>query len=101
MQKHMPKLGAALQDATPINPVAMEREHRMTRLVQTVAVALSLLWSVGGVAAATYTFTTLDVPGAVQTQPYGVNDRGHVVGTYQASGGVVRVLSSMAQPTPL
>jgi hypothetical protein len=83
MPKHMPKLGAALQDATPINPVAMEREHRMTRFVQTVAVALSLLWSVGVVSAATYSFTTLDYPGATQTEAYGVNDAGHVVGVYR------------------
>jgi probable HAF family extracellular repeat protein len=54
----------------------------MTRFVQTVAVALSLLWSGGVVAAATYTFTTLRVPGATDTQPFGVNDQGHVVGIY-------------------
>jgi len=57
----------------------------MTRLVQTVAVALSLLWSVGVVSAAQYTFTPLAVPafGVTQTTPEGVNDQGHVVGTYQ------------------
>jgi hypothetical protein len=62
--------GAALQDATPINPVAMEREHRMTQLVQTVAVALSVLWSEGVVSAAQYTFTPLAVPafGVTQTK---------------------------------
>jgi hypothetical protein len=57
----------------------------MTRLVQTVAVALSLLWSVGVVSAATYTFTPLNFPGAVATDARGVNDQGHVVGIYQCA----------------
>jgi probable HAF family extracellular repeat protein len=59
----------------------------MTRFVQTVAVALSLLWSMGVVSAATYSFTTLDFPGATQTEAYGVNDAGHVVGVYQIGSG--------------
>ena len=63
----------------------------MTRFVQTVAVVLSVLWSVGVVAAATYTFTPLAVPlpGVTQTTPEGVNDQGHVVGTYQ-QGSLVK-----------
>ena len=32
--------------------------------------------------AASYTFTTLDVPGALHTQAWGINDRGHIAGLY-------------------
>ena len=36
-----------------------------------------------------YTFTRLDVPGAAQTQPFGINARDRVVGSY-VQGGVTR-----------
>ena len=38
------------------------------------------------VSAAPYTFTTLNVPGASETQAFGINNAGQVVGTFANSG---------------
>jgi hypothetical protein len=48
-------------------------------------VALGLFLGFRGAAKADYTITTFDVPGAVETLPYGINDTGQIVGYYVAS----------------
>jgi len=45
--------------------------------------ACGLLVGLTGAAKAQYTFTTIDVPGALRTFPYGINDAGQIVGTYE------------------
>jgi hypothetical protein len=35
-----------------------------------------------------FTFTTVDAPGATETTPQAINDRGEVVGAYEPSLGV-------------
>ena len=41
----------------------------------------------GWVRAADGTFTSIDVPGAYQTKPFGINDKGEIVGSYNDSEG--------------
>jgi len=41
-----------------------------------------------GVAAQTYTYTTIDVPGATSSLAYGINDLTHIVGSFRDSAGV-------------
>jgi hypothetical protein len=47
-----------------------------------------LLVGLTGPTKAQYTFTTIDVPGAVQTFPYGINATGQIVGDYKDAGGI-------------
>jgi probable HAF family extracellular repeat protein len=48
-------------------------------------VVLSLILALAGDAKAqpTYSFTTIDVPGALYTYPTGINDSGQIVGFYR------------------
>jgi uncharacterized membrane protein len=39
-------------------------------------------------------FTTIDVPGATQTCAYGINDLGHIVGSFTDSAGTHSFLAS-------
>jgi probable HAF family extracellular repeat protein len=42
----------------------------------------ALLAALSSIHAASYTFTTIDVPGALATYAYGINDRNQIVGSY-------------------
>jgi probable HAF family extracellular repeat protein len=48
--------------------------------------------ALGGLATASaapiYSFTTIDVPGALQSRATGINDSGQIVGSFQGTGGV-------------
>lgn len=48
--------------------------------------ALCGLGGIGRADSITFAFTTLDVPGAVSTSSYGINDVGQIVGSYKTSG---------------
>lgn len=54
----------------------------MKRSSVLVCVWLSLLFAASIARADSYTYSTLDVPGAVFTEAYGINDSGQVVGDY-------------------
>jgi uncharacterized membrane protein len=55
----------------------------MHRALLSVVLSLSLLLSaVATTYAASYTFTTFDVPGATNTYVYGINSAGQIVGTF-------------------
>ena len=57
----------------------------MHRLLLSAVLSLSVLLSTLVVAQdASYTFTTIDVPGARSTIPYGINTAGQIVGTFDA-----------------
>jgi hypothetical protein len=58
----------------------MKRRKSMLSLV-----CVLWLWGTAEAEAITYTFTSLDYPGAVTTGAYGVNDQGHVVGLHQTA----------------
>jgi hypothetical protein len=45
-------------------------------------------------AAASFTFTTIDVPGAPFTQPFGINPREQIVGRYVDNTGVQGFLAT-------
>jgi hypothetical protein len=56
----------------------------MRRSLLSTVLSLSILFSTFVAAQdASYTFTTLDVPGATVTLAYGINDRGQIVGWFQ------------------
>lgn len=61
----------------------------MRRSLLPAVLSLSVLLSTLATAhAATYTFTTIDVPGSIQTNANGINSRGQIVGFYtDASSG--------------
>jgi probable HAF family extracellular repeat protein len=61
----------------------------MRRYLLPAVLFLSILLSTLATAqAATYTFTTIDVPGSIQTNANGINSRGQIVGFYtDASSG--------------
>jgi probable HAF family extracellular repeat protein len=55
------------------------------RATTTLATAVSvgvLLAAASPANAADYTFTSIDVPGAIQTTPFGINDEGQIVGFF-------------------
>jgi hypothetical protein len=58
---------------------------RMKAMFLAVSCLFSLL-SLGLVAGPTFTFTTIDFPGAIQTSVSGINGSGQVVGTYSNAG---------------
>src|SRR5262245_7968063 len=59
----------------------------MRRLLFVLPLALGLeAGTVGFPLAASYTFETIDVPGGLGTQACGINDRGQIVGEYDATG---------------
>ena len=64
--------------------------RRMVSSFLAAMVGLSVLVVVASLAnaAASYTFTQIDVPGATQTTPFGINDRGKIVGFFIDSTGV-------------
>jgi hypothetical protein len=52
--------------------------------------ALAAIFTPGLLTAASalpYTFTTIDVPGSIATEPSGINDRGQITGVYFTSDG--------------
>lgn len=49
---------------------------------------LSVIGTSGRLIAADYALSSIDVPGAVRTQPQGINDSGSMVGLYRNSDGV-------------
>src|SRR2546429_6521675 len=58
----------------------------MRRSLLLAVLSLGILLSPLVVAhAASYTFTTIDVPGAIQTNANGINSRGQIVGVYYDS----------------
>jgi uncharacterized membrane protein len=64
--------------------VSRSAREAMMRLALTAALAFGAVCSVS---ADTYTVSTIDVPGADQTQAYGINDSGQIVGLfYDATG---------------
>jgi hypothetical protein len=44
---------------------------------------LGLLVSGAGLAKADYVYTSIDPPGSIITNAYGINDAGHIVGWYR------------------
>jgi uncharacterized membrane protein len=59
----------------------------MRRSLLSTVLSLSILFSTFVAAQdASYTFTTLDVPGATVTLAYGINDRGQIVGEFSDDG---------------
>jgi probable HAF family extracellular repeat protein len=48
-----------------------------------------------------YTYTTFDVPLALDTEPLGINDSGQIVGQYRDSGGLHSFLFSNGTFTPI
>lgn len=60
----------------------------MTRSIRTLAAAMLLaVAALPAIAAPTFQYTTIDVPGAIETQAYGIDDGGRVVGAYRDAGG--------------
>ena len=56
----------------------------MHRSLLSVVLSLCVLLSaLVGAHAASYTFAPFDVPGAIRTEAYGINDAGQIVGNYQ------------------
>jgi hypothetical protein len=53
----------------------------MHQRIRTIVLSVGLLWA-SVLHAATYTFTSLDVPGSTSTSIHSVNDQGHLVGNY-------------------
>jgi hypothetical protein len=49
---------------------------------------LSVIGTPGRLIAAEYALSSIDVPGAVRTQPQGINDSGSIVGLYRSNDGV-------------
>jgi hypothetical protein len=45
------------------------------------------LMAPGAAQATTYSYSTIDFPGSTQTQPYGINDSGQIVGDYNVNVG--------------
>jgi uncharacterized membrane protein len=56
--------------------------HSLLSAVLSLSLLLSTLVAAQD---ASYTFTTIDVPGARSTIPYGINDRGQIVGWFDAA----------------
>ena len=67
-----------------------------------LTIALSLLFSSISVGQeASYTFKTINFPGASATAPAGINARGQIVGFYDHSGGVSGFLLDDGDFTPI
>lgn len=60
----------------------------------TLFCVLSLALIPQALAATTYTYSNIEVPGSISTSPGGINNHGDVVGTYQNSSGVYGFLLS-------
>jgi hypothetical protein len=62
----------------------------MHRYLLPVLLALSILLNASTmIYAASYTFTTIDVPGATRTTALGINDREQIVGWYADASGEI------------
>lgn len=59
----------------------------MKFLFHLISLTLILLLSSPVTWAASYTFTSVDVPGATVTEAHGINDAGQIVGAYQDTTG--------------
>src|SRR5262245_47472866 len=65
-----------------------EGEFPMHRALVSAVLSLSTLLSTLVTAQdASYTYTTLDVPGAISTSTTGINNRGQVVGRFRDAAG--------------
>jgi probable HAF family extracellular repeat protein len=74
------------------------------RLATTLASAVSvgvLLAAASPANASPFTFTSFDVPGAIYTAPFGINDAGQIVGFFIDSTGVHGFLDNGGSFTPL
>ena len=82
----------------------------MTRLAQRLSLLLRQTLRLGAVAltlmalapdASAFTFTTIDYPGATQTEAWGINTAGQIVGVYRNGGdwrGFLRHLDGTFTP---
>ena len=75
--------------------------HRHLFLALLITLGFLLGGRHGAQAAASFTFTTIDVPGASETLPIGINSRGQIVGTYRDSTGVHGFLYDGGVFTPI
>src|SRR5271157_4672682 len=64
-------------------------QKSMKRTSQILIFTAALTMLAGEARADLYTFTTIDVPGAVTTDAFGINDAGQVVGTYQDASLII------------
>jgi probable HAF family extracellular repeat protein len=60
-----------------------------------------LLSSLAPLQAASYTFTTIDIPSSSGTFPFGINNRGQIVGTYSDDRGTHGFLEEGEEFLPL
>ncbi len=67
----------------PITP-HLKSLHRATYLLATITLGF-LLGVFSPAMAVNYSFTTIDVPGAVETNAFGINNSGQIVGEFTAS----------------
>lgn len=63
--------------------------ERRSRFVGLLSLIVAAWGSIQADAAPLYVIQTIDVPGALRTEARGVNNHGHVVGSYEAADGAV------------
>ena len=68
------------------------------KVIQALGLVLAAFAS--SASAAPYTFTTLDIPGAILTEAIGINNAGQVVGFFRDSSGTHGFVASPV-PVPL
>jgi hypothetical protein len=79
-------------------------QTNMRKWSTVLMVAVIAVWIGGGVKAAfaaSHTFTAIDVPGSLDTQVYGINDEGQIVGSYRDAQRGMAFCSRRGSSPPL
>ena len=71
-------------------PMHMAKARLAAACSALAAIVMSAALS-GGARATTYSFMTIDVPGATDTAAYGINGAGQIVGNYSDDSGRPRL----------